>query len=62
MSTETGRTSTSVTGNDDRRWPALSASRTEPCDGVQPETERPCVLGHHGGYHRDLSGAEWLDD
>ena len=51
---------------DGERRPPLAgaqrASRTEPCDGVQPETGRPCVLGHHGGYHRDASGAEWLDD
>jgi hypothetical protein len=42
-------------------WPELRASRTEPCDGVHPETGRPCVLGWHNGYHRDAAGVEWLD-
>jgi hypothetical protein len=42
-------------------WPEIRASRTEPCDGVHPETGRPCVLGWHNGYHRDAAGVEWLD-
>ena len=56
-------TTTSATGAaaDDRSWPVLSASRTEPCDGVHPESERACVLGYHHGYHRDVAGVEWLD-
>jgi hypothetical protein len=53
------KTPTSRTG--DRRWPELSASRAEPCDGVHPQSGRPCVLGHHSGYHRDAAGTEWLD-
>jgi len=32
------------------------------CDGVHPETGKPCVLGDHKGYHRTADGAEWLDD
>jgi len=52
-------TPTSATGTG---WPELSASWTEPCDGLNPMTERPCVLGYHDGYHRDVTGAEWLDD
>jgi hypothetical protein len=43
-------------------WPELSASPTEPCDGLNPMTQRPCVLGHHSGYHRDQTGAQWLDE
>lgn len=58
MSTETP---ISATGADERSWPVLKASPAEPCDGVNPMTERPCVLGYHDGYHRDTSGAEWLD-
>lgn len=50
------------TATADRVWPALSASRTEPCDGAHPETGQPCVLGYHAGFHRDASGVEWLDD
>jgi hypothetical protein len=59
MNTETP---ISATGTDDRSWPVLSASRTEPCDGVHPKTGRTCVLGYHNGYHRDAAGAEWLDE
>jgi hypothetical protein len=32
------------------------------CDGSNPMTGRVCAKGHHQGYHRDVSGAEWLDD
>lgn len=56
MNTETP---TSPTG--DRAWPELRASRTEPCDGSNPDTGQPCVLGWHSGYHREASGQEWLD-
>ncbi|TCC51277.1 hypothetical protein E0H75_14245 [Kribbella capetownensis] len=59
MNTETP---TSATGKVDGSWPELSTSRSEPCDGCNPVTARPCVLGHHSGYHRDASGAEWLDE
>jgi hypothetical protein len=44
-----------------RTWPSLSPSRSEPCDGKNPDTEIGCVLGYHHGYHRDSDGAEWLD-
>ena len=33
-----------------------------PCDSKNPSTGRICVLGHHNGYHRDETGAEWLDE
>ncbi|WP_432891682.1 hypothetical protein ACQPYH_15265 [Kribbella sp. CA-245084] len=59
MNTETP---TSATGTDDRSWPVLKAALTEPCDGCNPITGRPCTLGHHSGYHRDSSGTEWLDE
>jgi len=32
------------------------------CDGENPATGRPCLLGQHKGFHRDDAGAEWLDD
>jgi hypothetical protein len=41
-------------------WPTLRPA--ERCDGENPMTGKPCTLGHHKGYHRDRSGAEWLDD
>jgi hypothetical protein len=43
-------------------WPALKAAQDLACDGKHPATGRPCVLGHHQGYHRDKTEAEWLDD
>lgn len=42
-------------------WPILRAAQDIDCDGVHPKTGRNCVLGHHQGYHRDDTGAEWLD-
>jgi hypothetical protein len=30
------------------------------CDGVSPDDE-PCILAWHAGYHRSVTGAEWLD-
>ncbi|WP_134120211.1 hypothetical protein [Kribbella kalugense] len=44
-----------------RTWPSLSPSRSEPCDGKNPDRGIGCVLGYHHGYHRDSDGAEWLD-
>lgn len=41
-------------------WPSLRPA--ERCDGENPMTGNPCIIGHHKGYHRDNSGAEWLDD
>jgi hypothetical protein len=41
-------------------WPALRS--TDRCDGENPMTGRACINGRHKGYHRDSSGAEWLDD
>ncbi|MEV6894273.1 hypothetical protein [Kribbella sp. NPDC051137] len=43
-------------------WPELRAADPDPCDSSNPSTDRPCVLGYHNGYHRDMTGAEWLDD
>lgn len=53
---------TETTGATGTGWPELSASRAEPCDDCNPLTERRCELGYHDGYHRDATGAEWLDD
>jgi hypothetical protein len=53
-----GQPSHSQSGN--LGWPELRAA--ERCDGENPMTGRPCVNGTHNGYHRDNSGAEWLDD
>jgi hypothetical protein len=44
----------------DTGWPTLRPA--ERCDGENPMTGRPCINGHHNGYHRDNSGAQWLDD
>ncbi|GAA1576481.1 hypothetical protein GCM10009804_36410 [Kribbella hippodromi] len=44
-----------------REWPVLKAAQDLDCDGVHPTTGKPCVLGHHHGYHRDTDGAQWLD-
>jgi hypothetical protein len=50
--------------DDDHRvgtgWPTLRPA--ERCDGENPMTGKPCINGLHKGYHRDNSGAEWLDD
>jgi hypothetical protein len=32
------------------------------CDGVNPESGLPCVLGRHRGFHEDERGSHWLDD
>jgi hypothetical protein len=47
---------------DERGWPVLKSSPPAVCDGTHPLTGRVCTLGHHSGYHRDVSYAEWLDD
>jgi hypothetical protein len=41
-------------------WPELRPA--DRCDGENPTTGRACINGDHHGYHRDASGAEWLDD
>ena len=41
-------------------WPAMRPA--EGCDGENPMTGRACINGDHKGYHRDATGAEWLDD
>lgn len=45
----------------DLSWPVLRAAEAA-CDSTNPMTGRPCILGYHQGYHRDFTGAEWLDD
>jgi hypothetical protein len=45
---------------DARGWPILHPA--DPCDGKNPVTGRDCVNGYHNGYHRDTTGAEWLDE
>jgi hypothetical protein len=47
---------------DGKPWPELRAAQDIDCDGENPATGRPCVLGHHNGYHCDSSGAKWLDN
>lgn len=47
---------------DGKPWPELQAAQDIGCDGENPTTGCRCVLGHHTGYHRDSSSAEWLDD
>jgi hypothetical protein len=47
---------------DARGWPILRPSRSGPCEGRNPMTGGICLLGDHEGYHRDDSGAEWLDE
>lgn len=43
-------------------WPELRSAPADPCEGRNPTTKRLCQLGYHQGYHRDDTGAEWLDD
>jgi hypothetical protein len=47
---------------DDKGWPLLRSAQEMDCDGKNPTTGRPCIQGYHQGYHRDATGAEWLDD
>ncbi|MGW6201502.1 hypothetical protein ACWF0M_35510 [Kribbella sp. NPDC055110] len=44
----------------DSGWPALQPA--ERCDGENPITGTACIIGRHRGYHRDNTGAQWLDD
>ncbi|GAA1716714.1 hypothetical protein GCM10009745_76560 [Kribbella yunnanensis] len=32
------------------------------CDGRNPQTGAPCLLGYHQGPHRDAVDTEWLDE
>lgn len=47
---------------DSKGWPILRSAQDLACDGKNLMTGRTCLLGHHAGYHRDETGAEWLDD
>jgi hypothetical protein len=49
-------------GADERRWPELKSAKEIACDGKNPMTGRVCILGHHNGFHKDDTGAEWLDE
>jgi hypothetical protein len=60
MSTDSGTTRSGLEV-DGRGWPILH-SADEICDGTHPFTGRTCARGYHQGYHRDDSGAEWLDE
>lgn len=44
-----------------REWPVLRSARDPDCDGRNPHTDDPCLLGYHQGPHTDASGAAWLD-
>lgn len=46
----------------ERGWPVLYAAQDLACDGVNPQTGKACLIGYHKGYHRDESGARWLDE
>jgi hypothetical protein len=39
----------------------MKSAQEIPCDGKNPSTGRICILGDHNGYHRDETGATWLD-
>lgn len=48
---------------DAKGWPILRSAQEVDCDGKNPMTGRICLRdASHQGYHRDDSGAEWLDD
>ena len=47
---------------DSRGWPILRSAQDLDCDGKNLTTGRICVLGYHQGFHRDDTGAEWLDE
>ena len=42
--------------------PVLRSAQELACDGRNPNTDDPCILGYHQGPHRDSAGAAWLDD
>lgn len=43
-------------------WPVLHSAQELDCDGRNPRSDEPCVLGYHQGLHRDEASDEWLDD
>jgi hypothetical protein len=43
---------------DARNWPILHPA----CAVQNPTNRHACVLGDHHGYHRDDTGAAWLDN
>lgn len=45
-----------------REWPILRSAQDLDCDGRNPHTDDPCLLGHHQGPHRDTVSSAWLDD
>ncbi|GAA3110397.1 hypothetical protein JOF29_001362 [Kribbella aluminosa] len=45
----------------ERGWPILYAAQDLACDGINRLTDRACIVGQHRGYHRDETGARWLD-
>jgi hypothetical protein len=51
-----------VTRQTTREWPVLRSAQEVDCDGRNPRSDEPCVLGYHQGPHRDGAGDEWLDD
>lgn len=51
-----------VTEGRAREWPVLRSAQELDCDGRNPNTGQPCLLGYHRGPHRDEAGTEWLDD
>jgi hypothetical protein len=45
-----------------QQWPVLRSAQDMRCDGRNPRTDEPCLLGYHHGPHRDGAGDEWLDE
>lgn len=39
-------------------WPILHPA----CAVLNPTNRHACILGDHQGYHRDDTGARWLDN
>lgn len=46
----------------ERGWPILRSAQDMVCEGKNPTTGQACTLGQHKGHHRDMTGAEWLDE
>jgi hypothetical protein len=51
-----------LTRQSGREWPVLRSAQELDCDGRNPRTDKPCLLGYHQGPHRDAIGEEWLDN
>jgi hypothetical protein len=45
-----------------QRTRVLRSAQELDCDGHNPHTDDPCILGYHQGLHKDETGAVWLDD